>query len=641
MEKNQRNIYLKSVEFEEALKSYREAIEKRGIRRRTRRISSKEALHFVTAEPVFALDSSPNFSAAAMDGIATVSHKTMGASETRPVFLKEEEDFVYINTGGVIKHPYDTVIMIEDVVELNEGQLEIRKSAPCWQHIREIGEDVVEGELILPSRHRIRSMDIGAILAGRVKEITVYDPPRVGILPTGSEITDVEAPKAEGRIIDSNSHMFRGMVEEVGGIAKTYPVTPDHYEALREQILKGVEENDVFVINAGSSAGSKDFTASIIRELGDVLIHGVAIKPGKPIILGFINNKPVIGIPGYPVSAYVDFKYFVEPILLFLMGIGEEHKEMIMAQMTRRVVSSLKHLEFVRVKLGFVKNRFVATPLNRGAGVSTSLVKADGMMPIPKGKEGFDQGEQVSVELLKPKEAIKNTIVSVGSHDVVMDLIGDYLQSGSGKTRLSSAHVGSFGGILALKNRECHIAPMHILDEKEGTYNVERIKKSLPNESIVLISLVKRSQGLIIPKGNPKGIKDLKDVVQKGLQFVNRQRGAGTRILLEFCLQREEINPCDLIGYDRELTTHTSVAAAVKWGTADVGLGVYSAAKAMDLDFLPLEWESYDLAIRKDDLELEMIQALLMTLKDPVLREKILALGGYNVKTMGQITVID
>lgn len=639
MEHKSRNIYLKSVEFYEAIRLYREAMDQKSIREKMEVIDTKSSLNRITAAPVFAIDSSPNYSAAAMDGIATISEKTRGASETRPVILEKYRDFLYINTGGVVKDPYDTVIMIEDLVEIDEDHIEIRSSAPAWQHIREIGEDVVKGELILPSNHMLRPMDIGALLAGKVEKMKVYQKPRVGILPTGSEIIDVADSGEAGKIIDSNSYMFEGMVEESGGIPKHYPVTKDDYDLLKERILQGTKENDLFVINAGSSAGSKDFTADVIKELGEVLIHGVAIKPGKPIILGFIENKPVIGIPGYPVSAYIDFKYFVQPIIDNLGGRKQKPEKNIKATVARRIVSSLKHEEFVRMKVGKVGNKYVGTPLSRGAGVSTSLVKADGILRIPKGLEGYEKGTVVDIQLIKEPEEIEKTLVSVGSHDVVMDLLSDWLQTNRRDAGLSSAHVGSFGGILALKNQECHMAPMHILDEEKGTYNQEMIQSHFSAGEMAIIKLVKRSQGLMVQKGNPLGVTGIRDLARKELQFVNRQRGAGTRILLDYHLKKLGISSGELSGYDRTLTTHTAVAATVANNTADVGLGVYSAAKALDVDFIPIEWEDYDLVIPKKYLEEPRVLEMLQLIKLGGFKKKIENLGGYQTDEIGQVYI--
>lgn len=575
-----------------------------------------------------------------MDGIAVIAEKTYEAMESNPVRLKRNEDFVFINTGGHLKDPYDAVIMIEDIVEIDEDTVEIYHAAKPWQHVRPIGEDIIEGEMILSANHKIRPMDIGALLAGQVEKIEVYQLPLVAIIPTGSEIIEVSEELQEGKIIESNSRMFAGMVQKYGGKPNRYGIVEDDYDLLKEAICKAVEENDIVVINAGSSAGSKDYTVNVIRELGEVIIHGIATKPGKPAILASIQGKPVIGIPGYPVSAYFVFEFFVKPLLhqynRQIMTGGDKMK----ALLTRRIVSSLKYEEYVRIKLGKVGEKMTATPLDRGAGVTMSLVKADGILVIPQQSEGYEAGSEVEVQLLKPQEEIKNTIVSIGSHDLVMDILGNCLQKENPELFLSSAHVGSMGGVMAMRKGECHISPIHLMDEETGEYNISYIKRYLGNEKMALIKFVKRSQGLMIPKGNPKGIQGIDDLAREDIQFINRQRGAGTRILLDYYLKEKEIEASRIKGYDREMTTHMAVAAAVANGTADCGLGVYSAAKSMGLDFIPVAWEDYDLLIHQKDLENQEIVQLIKTMKNIEFLKIIEGLGGYDTKNIGEINII-
>jgi putative molybdopterin biosynthesis protein len=292
-------------------------------------------------------------------------------------------------------------------------------------------------------------------------------------------------------------------------------------------------------------------------------------------------------------------------------------------------VSSLKYREYVRVKLGKVGDKLIATPLNRGAGVTMALVKADGILIIPKNSEGFEAGEEASVELVNDMEAIENTLVSIGSHDLIMDYIGSILAK-NGKI-LSSAHVGSMGGIMAIKRGEAHIAPIHLLDEETGEYNRSYIDKYLADEDVALVKGVKREQGFMVAKGNPKGIVSVQDLVRKDVVFVNRQKGSGTRILTDYLLKKNGIDRKQIRGYDRDMTTHMAVAAAVECGTADVGVGVSSAAKTMGLDFISIGFEEYDFAIPKKYMESDMIKNFLQVLESPEF-EKILAdLGGYGI----------
>ncbi len=626
-----RNTYIDNINVEEAISKYFKAL---NIIPEFDEINVDDSLGRITYEAIYANVSSPSYNAAAMDGIAVVSKNTDNATENNPLTLEKDKDFIYINTGNQIKDPYDAVIMIEDVIQKKDDNVQILQSAYPWQHIRQIGEDIVATEMILPSRHKIRPMDIGALISGGTETLKVYKKPRVGIIPTGSEIVQMVSEIQDGKIIDSNSRVFEGMIKEFGGIPHRYSPQIDDYEILKEIILKAVEENDMLLINAGSSAGTKDYTVKLIRELGQVVIHGVALKPGKPTILGVIKGKPVIGIPGYPVSAYMVVETFVRPLIQKFIGLEEIEVELVRAQLSRRVVSSLKHKELIRVNLGYVNDKLIATPLSGGAGVSMSLVKADGIGIVPRNTEGMEAGEFIDVELLKPMTKIKNTLVSIGSHDLIMDVIGDMMN-------LTSSHVGSLGGIMAIKRGECHLAPTHLLDMDTGDYNTSYIKKYFPKERMALIKGVQRQQGFIVQKGNPLSIKGFNDLLRDDIVYVNRQRGAGTRVLLDYHLQLENVDWKKIRGYQRELNTHMAVATAVKTGSATTGLGVYSAAKAMNLDFVEVAFEDYDFLISYEALEDDRIKKFIQVIKSEEFKKILQTLGGYGFKNTGEVLIVE
>lgn len=625
----ERNIYLSNTDIEEAVALYLEKLEpiKAGVK--TELVDIREAVGRVTAEPVIARLSSPNHNAAAMDGIMVVSDRTFSANESNPVILMKETDFQYVNTGNVITEPYDSVIMIEDLVVLNEEQVRIMVQASPWQHIRPIGEDIVAGEMILSEHHCIRPMDIGAVLSGGITQIRVFEKIRVGIIPTGNEISDHYDSLEKGMIIDSNSWTFKSIIEELGGVAERISPVEDDYDKLKTAIQDMVSRNHIVILNGGSSAGSKDFTAKLIGDLGELILHGIAIKPGKPTILGIIEETPVIGVPGYPGSAFLVFEEIVTPVIRTLQRRRAGRPPMAKATVSRRIVSTLKYREYVRVKLGRVGDKLIATPLNRGAGVTMALVKADGILVIPKNSEGYEAGETAPVELINDMSVIDRTIVSIGSHDLIMDYIGSIL-SREGKS-LSSAHVGSMGGIMALKRGEAHLAPIHLLDEETGEYNVSYLQKYLAAEQVVLVKGVKREQGLMVAKGNPKGIFGIDDLARNDLTFVNRQKGSGTRILTDYLLNQKKIQAETIRGYDREMTTHMAVAAAVECGTADAGVGVASAAGAMGLEFISIGYEEYDFAIPERYMESDMIKSFLKVLKSVEFKNILMNLGGYEL----------
>lgn len=625
-----RNIYIDNIDVEVALKEYFSQI---SLELKSEKISVLDSIGRVTSKAVYANYCSPTYAASAMDGIFIFSEKIKEATEITPVYLKED-DFKYVNTGNPLDlSSGDCVVMIEELIKLENGTFKIIKNAKPWQHVRPVGEDIVAGEMLIKSNHKISPQDLGALITGGIKEIEVYKKPNIAIVPTGDEVIDIFKEEfKEKSVIDCNSYVFSAQIREWGGVPYIQERLKDDYNEMKKKLDELSKKFDVVIINAGSSAGSKDYTKSVIQEIGEVIIHGVAIKPGKPTILGKINEKPVIGIPGYPVSAYLAMDIFVRPLLERVTNISNE-KKFIEGKLGKSIVSSLKHKELVRVTIHRSMDDYIVMPLARGAGITTSLSKADGILAIPRSVEGISVGERVKVELLKPLKEIEDNLVSVGSHDIIMDLIGDSI-------KLCSTHVGSFGGILAIKQRNADIAPIHMLDEQNGEYNISFIQKYFPTEDMTLIKGVERIQGLIVQKGNPLNIKDIKDMFEKDIRFVNRQRGSGTRILLDYWLKTEKLDCINLKGYDYEVATHLDVAMAVKNGTAEAGLGIMEAAKIADLDFIPLAKEEYDFLINPEVKDSEKISEFIKFLKSDFLRERIENLTGYGLNRPGEIVEI-
>lgn len=629
-----RNLYLNPLPVEEAKSLYLSRVEALWDAK-YETIPVTQACGRITKKAIYAKNSSPLFNSAAMDGIAVISERTYGASEKKPIVLKENRDYIVIDTGDPISHPYDAVIMAENLIEREEeDEFTITEPASPWQHIRPIGEDIVVGEMILPSYHLIRSIDIGVLLSAGIVELEVVKKPLVSIIPTGTEIIEPGERVEEGSIIESNTRMFENMVIEQGGRAERLPIVKDDYELIRAEVKKALTNSDMVIINAGSSAGREDYTVDVLRELGEVLVHGVAIKPGKPVILAIVDHKPVIGLPGYPVSAYISFENFVSPILA-MMGRRIEHEDIqTKAVLSRRLVSNLKYKEYVRVKTGKVGDRLIAAPLARGAGAAMSLVRADGFCIIEQNHEGYEAGEEVLVSLYREPKEIENTVVITGSHDLILDVLADMMPQKYKGYHVSSTHVGSMGGLMALKRREAHIAPTHLLDEESGVYNDSYIKKIF-DEPIALIGGVQRIQGIMVKKGNPLNIKGIEDLSK--CRFVNRQRGAGTRILLDYLMKQNNMKPEDIKGYNREAATHMAVAALVASESADAGLGVYSAAHAMDLDFIPVGEEQYEFAIPEEFVHLPHIEAFIELLKGEDFAGELEELGGYGREGIGEI----
>ena len=636
-----RNIYLKMKTLEEA----REILFKRFFVDRPlskEMVSVPDAVGRVLAEPATAVISSPNFHLSAMDGIAVKASDTFGASEARPKELLIGKNAFYVNTGHVMPEDTDTVIMIEYVHVLDQNRIEIEAPAFPWQNVRKVGEDIVATELLFPQHHVITPYCVGALLSGGLFKVPVLTQPKVLIIPTGSELVDWRETAVEdllpGQVIETNSFVLGKLVESCGGTFTRHDMILDDPMKIKTAILDAINSDvDIILTVGGSSAGSEDYTQYAVDELGEVLVHGVTIMPGKPVLMGQIKNKPIFGIPGYPVSAIVAFEQFVGPLISFMLGQPEKERPKVQVEPTRKIASKLGLEEFIRVKLGAVGDKIVAIPLPRGAGCITTLTEADGIIRIPKNLEGINPNESVAAELLRPLSSIQNTIVVVGSHDNTLDVLANQIRVGQKNLTLSSSHVGSMGGLMAIKKGGCHLAGSHLLDISDGSYNISYVKKYLPDMKVKLVHLVLRDQGLILSRGNPKNVKGIEDLCRKDIRFINRQAGSGTRILLDYRLNELGIDPSDVNGYENEEFTHMSVAVAVQSGTADVTLGIYAAAKALDLDFIPVVTEQYDLIIPEHYFESENIQILLETVNSSEFKKQVEALGGYSTEKTGQI----
>ncbi|KPJ97430.1 MAG: LysR family transcriptional regulator [Desulfobacterales bacterium SG8_35] len=635
-----RNIYIDNMNLEEALKLWENKLSEAGCfsPMESKAISIDESLGRITAEPVFARLSSPFYNAAAMDGIGVRFQDTIGASEATPVRLSLHSQFEWLNTGNVLPQNLNAVIMVEDVQPIDDNTVEIIAPVTPWKHVRTIGEDIVTTELILPDGHRIRPIDQGAMLATGLTEIEVRKTPTAIVIPTGSELVQPGEPLKPGNIIEFNSRVLAGYLTEWGLLAERSPIIADRPDALRNAINDAVARYDIIIVNAGASAGSRDHTAGVIDELGETVLHGVNIRPGKPVILGIVNGKPVIGLPGYTISAVLTLNLFVRTLADTLLGAQSPPPRRLEATLARPLSSKLGVEEFIRVKLGQVGDIMMATPAGRGAGAVMSLVQADGFLQVAANSEGLGAGEKVKIELLRSEHEIQNTLVFIGSHDNILDVLANLLHRQRPICRLSSAHVGSMGGILAVKRGEAHLAGTHLLDEVTREYNISFIQKLVPAIPLQLINLTYREQGLLVPKGNPHNIMGFEDLVRKDIRFINRQRGAGTRLLTDMHLNRLGIEPSQVNGYEREEYTHMNIASAIASSNADTGLAIRAAAVALDLDFIPVAEERYDLILPKAFLRDSRVVALLQTIRESAeFRRIVEKLGGYDLRDCGRI----
>jgi putative molybdopterin biosynthesis protein len=662
------SIYLHDIPLPQANRRLEEALKQAGrwgLLGEENIALDENAVGRVLAQPVWAKISSPHYHSSAMDGFAVHSSQTAGATLTSPVILttgqtESDRQAAYVDTGDPLPDRADAVIPIENIEPLDfgadqgeeiaanprqPGAIRIRAAVTPWSNVRPMGEDIVATELVLPAGHLLRPVDLGAIAACGHTEVSVARRPRVAILPTGSELVPIGQEVRRGDIIEYNSLVLAAQVKEWGGLATRYPVTVDDFDLIRERVAEAAQDHDLVLLNAGSSAGSEDFSARVVEALGELLVHGIAVRPGHPVILGLVvrgetgqgdaERVPVIGVPGYPVSAALTGEIFVKPMLARWLGRSPHQPQHVQATLTRKVTSPGGDDDYMRVAVGRVGEKLLAAPLARGSGVITSLVRADGIVILPRGSQGLPAGAQVDVRLYRSPSELDRTIFAIGSHDISLDLMAQFLAEKD--RRLASANVGSLGGLMALRRGEAHMAGSHLLDPQTGQYNLSYVRQYLPDRRVKIIKLVGRQQGLLVTKGNPKRISSLKDLTRSDIRFVNRQRGAGTRVLLDYQMDLLGIDSQRIQGYNQEEYTHLAVAAAIASGRADCGLGIAAAAQALDLDFIPLYEERYDLVIPDEHYSNPLLAPVLELLQDATFQHAVAGLVGYDTSNMGQL----
>jgi putative molybdopterin biosynthesis protein len=659
------SVYLHDIPLPEAQARLKRALQDAGLWRvlGVEAIPLDEnALGRVTAEPIWAKISSPHYHASAMDGFAVRADSTNGALPSKPITLQIGPEAQYVDTGDPLPDWANAVIPIENVESLDEQceitadirepfEIRLRASVAPWSHVRPLGEDIVATQLVLPAGHVLKPADLGAIAASGHQQVKVARKPKVAILPTGTELVPIGSDLKAGDILEYNSLVLAAQIKSMGGEPTRYPITKDDFDLICKRVQEAAQAHDLVLLNAGSSAGAEDFSARVVEKLGQLLVHGVAVRPGHPVILGLIHRNaenrtpdisqlvPLIGVPGYPVSAALTVDIFVEPLIATWLGRRPLELPTETAILTRKIVSPAGDDDYIRVAVGKVGDKLLAAPLSRGAGVITSLVQADGLALIPRGAQGIEAGEKVQVRLYRSRSEIARTIFCIGSHDLTLDLMSQFLAEHD--RRLASANVGSQGGLIALRRGEAHLAGSHLLNPETGEYNISYIRQYMPNIPVKVIALVGRDQGLMVKRGNPMGVKGLEDLARPEVQFVNRQRGAGTRVLLDYHLNQMNVPPERIAGYSQEEYTHLGVAAAVASGRADCGMGIAAAAQALDLEFIPLFQERYDLVTPKRFAEDELLAPLFSLFADDRFRETVAQLPGYDVSVMGTVVLED
>lgn len=643
IETTERNFYLNDIPMTVAQQRLQDALRQADKHHplEAERVGLRHANGRILAEAVWARRSSPHFHASAMDGYAVFASDTIGATETSSKSLTLPEQAIPVNTGSPLPTGKNAVVMIEHVQQVDALTISITQAVVPFQHVRLMGEDIVETELVLPASHRIRPVDLGAIAGCGHHEVWVRRRPHVILIPTGSELVKADQNPHEGQLIEFNSLILSAQIEEAGGIASVMDIIPDEPDSLMDALQTATDQQPhLILILSGSSAGSKDFTSSVIGQLGTVLVHGVAVRPGHPVIMGMAKHIPIIGVPGYPVSATLTAEIFILPLLHQWLGLHPTvyaTLPSLVATLTQKLNSPIGDDDFVRVSLAKIGDTFLATPISKGAGAITSLVRADGIAHVPRLTEGVEAGGTISVRLYRPLSEIENAVVLMGSHDPMLDLLGQFLLLEHG-IRLTSSNVGSLGGLIALRRNHAHGAGTHLLDPVTGDFNIPYVKQYLAGQSILLVTFAEREQGLLVQRGNPLGITSIADLTR--VKFINRQRGAGTRILLDDTLKKLEIAPSQIQGYTHEEFTHLGVAAAVSSGIGDCGLAIRQAAVALGLDFVSVGWERYEIAIPLPHQSHPGIQAILTQLSNTAFLSALANQAGYRTDLSGQQRLI-
>lgn len=614
-----------------------EIIDQLPFLRRVEVLPAEEAVGRFLANPCYAQISSPHYQASAMDGIAVRWDNVRGASAKTPKTLRLNENAWLVDTGDPLPDEANTVIKIEDVVWLSENEVEIYGSPGPGSYVRKIGEDIAAGEMILPAAHRITAVDVGGLLAGGVQEVNVWKAPVVRILPTGSELVEPGETVEPGNVIEYNSRILAALVNEWGGQALREPKVADDLAQLKACMVGAANEADLLVVIAGSSAGKDDYTAPALEELGELMVHGMAVKPGKPVIVGLINDTPVIGLPGYPVAALINAQLLVRRFIENYLGRSHQLAISQRAVIRRKLISPAGVTHFLRVKVGLVGDELVAIPLSRGAGAINTLVQADGLVRLPREKCLVEPGEDVMVEMFPTATDPHKHTLLLGAGAVALDKLTNYINVHCPGYELFTGQTGSEAGLLSLRAGEVSLAGVLAIEMENGEPDLTFLHKFLPGEEICAVNFTRRQVGLIFKKELRDKVNLSEYIPGSNLTFVKEKFVLETQNLIDFLIKKEEITPNLLNANWIEATSCLGVAAAVKAGIADIGFSAITAAKIYDLDCIPLAWERYIMVFYRRDLGTDGISRILLAMQDPELRREIDFLPGHDGELMGHM----
>jgi len=590
-----------------------------------------QALGRVLAEDIHASVDVPGFDRSNMDGFALRAADTYGAMEERPLRLRLNEEVLptgvvpavevqpgtatNIATGGMLPRGADAVLPVEYTDIDDEGATVIvRHPVVPGENISFAGTDLGAGELVLLAGTRLSSRDSGVLAAIGASDVPVVRQPRVAIISTGDEVAQPGEPMRPGLVYDSNGRIIADAVRELGGQPLFLGSFPDDAQAIRTAVKRGLAEADIVLLSGGTSKGEGDINSRIVAELDPgIVVHGVALKPGKPICLAAQGAKPVVVLPGFPTSAVFTFHEFVAPVIRELSGQGAERRESVRARLAMKVNSERGRLEYLLVGLVRLPDGTLAAyPMGKGSGSVTTFSRADGFIRIDRNTELMDENAEVEVVLIGQQLAIADLVV-IGSHCVGLDLIASELAREGLKVKVLA--VGSQGGLAAARRGECDIAPIHLLDPASGSYNTPFLDASLR-----LLPGYRRMQGIVTRQEETRDLEAL--LADPHVRMVNRNRGSGTRILID-----QQLGERQPPGYPFEPRSHFAVAAAVAQRRADWGVTIETVAREAGLRFRPLQPEHYDFAVPAVRWERPGVRALRRLLEDVEFRGRLQAMG--------------
>ncbi len=626
-----RTKYLKITDIEKALDLWYEKIDIFADKYIfSENIGVKDAYFKTLSKPVYSKRNIPPFSTSAFDGIAVRAQNTYSAREVSPIILESEKDFRYINTGDKLPGLFNAVIMIENVEEIDNNHVRIRKGISIGDNVRMVGEDIHQGDVVFYNGEYLTPEHISLLIAAGISNIDVKRKLKLVFIPTGDEITNDINEKS--KILESNSAIVEGYILKWGGEIDIYDCIKDNEHDIKKAIEKSLEKYDIIIVGAGSSHGSKDYTSSVLNDIGELIVHGTNIRPGKPVILGSVKEKLFIGLPGFPYACDINLKIFIGEIFKRIYNYRENN--LISAMLINKVSSKIGEKHYYNTNIIYNKGKFLAYPVKTGSSNLYSGINSTGYFIIDIRDEGEEEGEEVIVFTDKTSCEIKKNLLFVGSNDPLIGELGNKLFE-KHRIKMFISNKGSMGGIYAMQKGKCHISGMHLFDSLSGTYNISFVKKYLGGEGI-LVHLANRSQGIIVKKGNPLNIQSIKDIKIKNARYVNRQNGAGTRLMFDYLLQESDIEVSDINGYDNVVSKHIDAGYMVKEGLADAAIAIELIADMLGLEFIPIFIENYDLYFSNDFKKDDRFYKIIDILKEDGFGKNIIS-RGYDTKNIGEI----